>query len=162
MSAYCDKLCAAVLEQRPMGRMNLTPIRLPDDPGKDIHILRAWLGADPNSPLFGRIQVVFVHKNRVFQLDFHVWAPNQAACMANRVVTMGEFVIEDYNGVDMLNLCETGFGARAAWLYTSDAALDEDSLTVRAVIKACKQFSVSHQLCKKFRTAWPKQKIIEI
>lgn len=161
MDADFSKLCSIILEQRPDNYMGMTSINMRNDACPDVRILKAWLGTDPDSLFFGEMKVVFAYAGRAFQLEFHVWEPHQPPYMANRITVLNELVLENSYGFDSLVRKETDFGCSAAWLYTPDSALDSDGRIVRTVIKACKQYSVSHQLCKKFRTAWPKQAVIE-
>ena len=114
-------------------------------------ILKAYLGKDPGCPFFGDILVVIRCEERFFELHYHVWRAKQRPADANRLSEIQEFRVGEFQGLKFLERVDTDFGRRAFWLYTPACCLDDDALTLRAVAKVLKQYSVSNQLCARFR-----------
>ena len=120
-------------------------------PGKETEILKAYLGKGPGCPFFGDILVVIRCEERFFELHYRVWRAKQRPADANRLSEIQEFRVGEFQGLKFLERVDTDFGRRAFWLYTPACCLDDDALTLRAVAKVLKQYSVSNQLCARFR-----------
>lgn len=114
-------------------------------------ILKAFLGRNPDKPYFGSILTVVRHGSRFFVLVFHVWRAGQSPAEANRLSEIQELHAREYLGVEFLERADADFGLRAFWSHTPDSDLDAHALALRTVAGVLKQYSVSHQLCARFR-----------
>ena len=114
-------------------------------------ILKAFLGRNPDKPYLGSILTVVRHDSRFFVLIYHVWRAGQKPAEANRLLEIQELNVREYLGIEFLERVNTDFGLRAFWLHTPDSDLDAHALALRTVAGVLKQYSVSHQLCARFR-----------
>lgn len=135
--------------------LGMQPIRIPGFVRPDITILKSYLGRSPQALYFGKILAILKYRDaRYFAATFHVWRAHQNAGLANRMTEIAELIPREYMGSYVLDPVDTNFGMKAFWLYTPQSELDEESLALRAVARHLKNYSVSNQLCKKFRNTY--------
>ena len=134
--------------------LGIEEIQIPKNASCDIEILRAYTNWRPTMPYFGKIIAILKYKGRIFQVYFHVWKEHQTASLANRITEVEELIPKSALGHVFLDKIPTGFGRKAVWLHTPASKLDEESLALRSAAKALKTYSITNQLCKKFKRAY--------
>lgn len=138
-----------------LGAERLPEIRT-DNP--NIEIAKAYLCNNPAQPYFGKILAILEYQDEYYMLYFHIWRERQSPTEANRMTNLYRLVSNQK--LNILEREETSFGLKAFWLHTPDSELDPDSLALRSVAKALKQYSVNNRLCAKFKK-WNKKGVCE-
>lgn len=136
----------------------------------DIEILYFMVCLKPESPCYGTGTGAFVYKDgRVFKFHYNIHSPySKGPHRSNTMTSIDELVLRDSYGIVSVDMKHTVFGSEAFHYYTPTNCLDDESRSMRELIKSIQTYCRKENLCGKlrrldsFHEKWKESKQISI
>lgn len=120
---------------------------------KDIDVLHFMVCLAPDSMCYGRGIGAFIYKDgRVFQFSYNIHTPHsKGPRLSNRMTNIQRVTLHDCYGVMTTRNKNTDFGLKAFWDYTPISALDDESASLRELMKSVQSYCRKENLCARLR-----------
>lgn len=130
-----------------------TDIPVTNFPVDNIRMLYFMVGLRPDAMSYGRGIGAFVYKDgRVFQFHYNIHTPHsKGPHLSNTMSSIEEVKLQVKYDIVLTQCVGTNFGNQAFWAYTPMSCLDEESKTLRILMKSLQTYCRKKDYCKKLR-----------